>query len=87
MIKYPIRCRIVDVDGTGYKVGPYFAATPDKSKPHIGKEGLAEKTSDEVKITLDDGSILYGHQCWWEPIELRGYFVIERPAVWSSSRT
>ena len=72
-ITYPTRCRIIDVDGTEHKIGPYFIArTPDESKPHIGKEGLAERDPDDngfgVRITLDDGSILHGNECWWEPI-------------------
>lgn len=69
-MKYPTRCRIVDVDGTGYRVGPYTAATPGVSKPHTGKEGWAEKAveDDGVTITLDDGTVLCGSECWWEPL-------------------
>ena len=50
------------------KFGLLTARTPPKSKPHVGKEGLAEKENGVVKITLDDGVILYGYECWWEPI-------------------
>ena len=68
-MKYPIRCEIVDVDGTGERVGPYLAKTPDVSKPHIGKRGLAERMEDgNVRITLDDGSVIYGYECWWEAL-------------------
>lgn len=63
-LTYPTRCVIIDV------IGHPFYATPDVSKPHIEKHGLAEKEIDEdgyerVKITLDDGNIIYGYECWW----------------------
>lgn len=66
--KYPIRCRIIDPDGEEIIPG-YSAIAPDDSKPHIGKEGIAEWDDFIVKITLDDGTVLYGYECWWEPIE------------------
>ena len=67
MIQYPTRCEIVDV--TGVEVFPGLEGrTPDESKPHLGKEGLAEKVGNMVRITLDDGSILQGCDCWWKPI-------------------
>lgn len=69
-MEYPVRCRIVDV--TGEEVFPGLERrTPDESRPHIGKEGLAEwaEWADEtVRITLDDGTVLRGSECWWEPI-------------------
>jgi len=66
-MKYPVRCRIMDV--TGQEVFPgIIGNTPDISKPHIGKSGLAEKLDDgNVRITLDDGNIIFGYDCWWEP--------------------
>ena len=67
---YPTRCRIIDV--TGVEVFPGIKGrTPDESKPHIGKEGLAEEARGGVRITLDDSTILWGCECWWEPIEER----------------
>lgn len=69
MIEYPTRCRIIDV--TGQEVFPGIEGrTPDESKPHIGKEGVAECSDDgwTVRITLDDGTILFGCECWWEPL-------------------
>jgi len=71
-IKYPTRCRIVDI--AGEMINPDYpelvAATPDISKPHIGKEGLAELLNKwTVRITLDDGNVIYGYDCWWIPIE------------------
>ncbi len=72
MIEYPIRCKIIDV--VGEEVFPGVEGrTPDESKPHIGKMGLAEETGETgetVRITLDDGTIIYGSECWWEPIFL-----------------
>lgn len=64
-MEYPIRAKIVDMDGLDYKVGSFTAKTPQESKPHIGKEGLAEKIDGRVKITLDDGNVIYGDECWW----------------------
>jgi hypothetical protein len=70
-IKYPTRCRIVDA--TGGRLGPYPTKTPEVSKPHIGKEGSAELMRDgNVRITLDDGNILWGVECWWVPINEEG---------------
>ena len=66
-IKYPTRCRIIDV--TGQDVFPgQLGRTPDVSKPRVGREGLAERVGEDVRITLDDGTILMGYECWWEPI-------------------
>jgi len=67
-MEYPTRCRIIDV--TGKEVFPGIEGrTPDMSKSHIGKEGIAEKLDEwTVRITLDDGAILYGYECWWTPL-------------------
>jgi len=71
-MKFPVRCEIIDVEGQ--EVSPI-------SKPHIGKQGLAEQirnleveelgtfTTTTVRITLDDGNILAGYECWWKPIK------------------
>ena len=80
MIKYPVRCRIVDI--AGEVIDPEYpnvvAMTPDASKPHIGEEGLAEEifgleadifNIGLIRITLDNGNIIWGHECWWTPIE------------------
>ena len=67
-IKYPVRCEIIDV--TGVEVFPgVLGKTPEESKQHVGKRGLAEKAGLRVKITLDDGSVIYGHECWWTSIK------------------
>ena len=69
--EYPTRCRIIDV--TGQEVLPglipgLMGRTPDESKPHIGKVGLAELIGDDVRITLDDGPVIWGYECWWESL-------------------
>ena len=67
IIEYPTRCKIIDV--TGIEVFPGLVGnTPEVSKPHVGKNGLAERVKKGVRITLDDGSILWGYECWWKPI-------------------
>jgi len=73
-MKYPVKCEIVDVDGdvdgTGQKISSFISRTPDISRPHIGKKGLAELMENgNVRITLDDGSVIYGYRCWWKPLE------------------
>jgi hypothetical protein len=67
-MKYPVRCKIIDV--TGVEVLPGMEGrTPDVSKPHVGKKGTAYNSREGVTIKLDDGSILHGHECWWTPLE------------------
>jgi len=73
-IKYPTRCQIIDVfDGGGgidSEGRDWHFKTPEISKKHIGKLGLAELIKNgNVKITLDDGNIIYGYECWWIPID------------------
>ena len=66
---YPKRARIVDVVGVQVFPG-VLGNTPDVSKPHVGKFGLAEQMDNGlVRITLDDGAVIWGHQCWWVPVE------------------
>ena len=67
MEEEPTRCVILDVDGEPFRDG-LFKRTPEASRPHVGKEGLAEFVTDGVRITLDGGAILWGYECWWEPI-------------------
>ena len=69
-ITYPTRCRIIDIAGEEILPG-VFAQTPEASRPHVGKTGTATKLpgAEGVRIVLDDGTVLWGHQCWWEPID------------------
>lgn len=65
---YPTRCEIIDVAGKEFLPG-IVCKTPDVSKPHIGKQGLAERLPDgDIQITLDDGNVLMGYECWWKPV-------------------
>ncbi|OEU68428.1 MAG: hypothetical protein BBJ57_02365 [Desulfobacterales bacterium PC51MH44] len=67
-MKYPVRCEIIDV--TGIEVFPGVQGnTPDESKPFIGEQGLAERIGWDVRITLDNGEIIFGYDCWWKPIK------------------
>ena len=67
-MKYPVRCKIIDVDGQNIQVGPHIARTPKASKPHIGKDGTADRINGRVRIDLDDGGHIFGDECWWEPL-------------------
>lgn len=71
-IVYPTRCRVIDPAGA--RVGPFAAQAPRKSQPHIGKCGVAEELPDgrNVKLTLDDGTVLMDYDCWWVPIDADG---------------
>ena len=65
-ITYPTRCRIVDV--AGEKCHGIEIRTPEESRPHIGKEGIAALDGrGDIRVTLDDGTVLRGSECWWEP--------------------
>ena len=65
---YPVRCRIVDVDGKEVMPG-FTGRTPEVSKPHVGKYGNASLSKGVVKIELDGGGAIYGHECWWEAVD------------------
>lgn len=75
-IEYPTRCVIVDADGGEFCGLP--TRTPDASKPHVGKHGTAELIltddafpfDEQVRITLDDGVVIWGHECWWKPVDI-----------------
>lgn len=74
--RYPVRARIIDAAGQPLPIPieGVVCATPDASKPHIGREGLAEEVEGgspwgmDIRITLDDGGVIFGYECWWEPI-------------------
>ena len=56
-----IRVEIVNVDDEDLY-------PPEESIPHIGKLGWAEIDEEGVKIDLDDGTRLYGWECWWKEV-------------------
>jgi hypothetical protein len=74
-IVYPTRCEIVDADQASTAIGTLgneslLPKTPEASRPHIGKRGTARETDNfGVVITLDDGSVLHGYECWWVPLD------------------
>lgn len=63
-----IRCQIIDVDGE-FLYPRVVAKTPEISRAHVGKYGYAERENDTYRITLDDGTILMGYECWWQPTD------------------
>ena len=82
MVDYPIRCTIIDVDGGAL----HGIRTLEKSKPHIGKRGFAELNErGGVRITLDDGTVLWGCECWWVPDESDGPCLESTPTPQSTS--
>ena len=60
-----VRARIVTADGKPIAPG-LVTATPEVSLPHIGKLGWAERRGETYRIALDDGTVLWGYDCWWE---------------------
>jgi hypothetical protein len=62
-----IRARIIDPKGKELVPG-LGAVCPEQALPHIGKEGVVEWTPLGPRITLDDGTVLMGSECWWERV-------------------
>lgn len=68
MIKYPCRCRIINV--TDQEWHGLNLITPEESKQYIGMVGTAYQEDEfYIRIELDNGKVIYGYDCWWEPIE------------------
>jgi hypothetical protein len=64
------RVRIVDPKGRRLAGTDLIAKAPADSVPHLGKEGeIVGYNGRSPKILLDDGSVLFGYECWWEPVE------------------
>jgi hypothetical protein len=66
-----VRVRIEQADGVEILPG-IVAADPEAAKPYFEKLGWCDEQafSPELgrpnpKITLDDGSVLWGYECWW----------------------
>jgi hypothetical protein len=80
--RFPVAVLIIDVDdehGTVQWNGMSIQ-TPEPSKPYIGQVGTAERVADPdpemgifdtVRITMPDGHVLWGWECWWAPVETR----------------
>ena len=72
------RVRVEVVSAEGVEVFPgVIGADPAVAKPNIGKLGWCEEDAEvpgmpgylNPRITLDDGTVIWGYQCWWKPIE------------------
>ena len=65
--RFPLHVRIIDPRNHPYAQG-YRMTAPPASVPHLGKSGLIRsswKPGDSPKIELEDGTVLYGYECWW----------------------
>lgn len=69
----PCRCMVVDPNRMtlGRDGQTEFVATcPPEAKPHVGKKGFAERLRPgKIRVTLDDGTTLWGSECWWIKLE------------------
>lgn len=77
VLPYPCKVLIIDVDEPDTVVlwNGMAIKTPEASKPYIGKVGIVERVADPtlidydtVRITMPDGHVLWGWECWWAPI-------------------
>lgn len=71
---------VVKAEGTEVAPG-IIAADPEIAKPKIGLRGWCDEDAllpDEFamypghtnpRIELDDGSIIWGYECWWKPVK------------------
>lgn len=74
-----LRVRIEPMQGVPIKVGDVeaVAADPPQAQAHMYQEGWCEYDAPcealggagNPKITLDDGTVIWGYQCWWHPVE------------------
>lgn len=75
------RFRVRVVSALGQEVIPgtgLLAADPAAAKPHFGKEGWCDMDAvpfpdtepdyTNPRIELDDGSVIWGYQCWWQQL-------------------
>lgn len=66
-----VRVKVVQAEGEEVRPG-LIAQDPDAAKPHFEKLGWCEINAvhpigiSNPKITLDDGTVLWGMECWWE---------------------
>lgn len=71
------RTRVKIVQAAGTEVLPgVIAADPEESVPHHEKLGWMEEVPCDVfggrgnpRIELDDGSVLWGYECWWDYVK------------------
>jgi hypothetical protein len=69
-----VRVRVEDAAGQSFFGVP--TANPDVAVPNLGKTGWCEQNAfcpelgrNNPRITLDDGTVIWGYQCWWAEIE------------------
>ncbi len=73
-----LRVRIVQAEGQPLDAG-FVAADPPKAQANMRKEGWCEVDAPHPafgtnpKITLDDGTVIWGFECWWEPVHRADY--------------
>lgn len=68
------RTRVKIVRAAGMEVVPgTIAADPPKAQPHADELGWMTMEPAEAlggrpnpKITLDNGTVLWGYECWWD---------------------
>jgi hypothetical protein len=70
-----VRVQIIQAGGSPLPVPGVVAADPATAVPNFGKYGWCEMNAfcpalgeENPKITLDDGTVIWGYQCWWQPI-------------------
>jgi hypothetical protein len=69
-----VRVRVEDATGQSFFGLP--TANPAVAVPNLGKTGWCEQNAfcpelgrNNPRITLDDGAVIWGYQCWWTEIE------------------
>ena len=70
----PTRVRIIS--GIEIEIAPgVFGADPAAAAPRVGELGwMTREYSVDLgavnpRIVLDSGAVLWGYECWWEPLD------------------
>lgn len=59
--KFPTRCQIMPAKTENTNLGSI-------NRQYTGQEGIAEQVGEKlVRIVLDNGVVLWGHECEWMP--------------------
>ncbi len=62
MDTFPMRCQIVE--GNPYDGPP----RSEDGSPYIGEFGVVDMVDGKEVVTLDNGTVVDGSQCWWAPV-------------------
>jgi len=68
-----VRVKIIRAGGTPLGLGGLTAADPEKAQQHFDEFGWCEPNAKyessytNPRITLDDGTVIWGFECWWTP--------------------